>query len=121
MVLEERVVEIKNDDFLPFPKLRVDVIDCGHGGRDILDVLVDGVEVHDKSTIVLRELVKWFVSSTSLSGQERRTNGLYLDSVLLGDPEDTLCCEVIAEFLHYTFEAVVVTGYVDLSSLRSLL
>ena len=121
MVLEEGVVKIKDDDFFPFPKLRVDVIDCGHGGRDVLDMLVNRIEVYDESAIVLRELVKWFVSSSSLFGQERRTNGLHLDSVLLGNPEDTLCCEVITEFLHYTFEAVVVASHVDLPSLRSLL
>ena len=52
VVLEEGVVKIKDDDLFPFPKLRVDVIDCGHGGRYVLDVLVDGIEVDDQSAIV---------------------------------------------------------------------
>ena len=114
-------MKIEDDDFFPFPKLRVYVTDCGHRGRDVLDMLVDRIEVYDQSAIVFCELVKGFVSGPSLSGQERRTYGLYLDSVLLGNPKDTLCCEVITEFLHYTFEAVVVASHVDLPSLRSLL
>ena len=68
MVLEEGVVQIEDDDFFPFSKLRVYVIDFGHGGRYVLDMLVDGIEVHDQSAIVLCELVKGFVSSPSLSG-----------------------------------------------------
>ena len=70
---------------------------------------------------MFRELVKGFISSPSLSGQEGRADGLDLDSVLLGNPKDTLCCEVVTEFLHHTFEAVVVASHMDLSSLRSLL
>ena len=68
MVLEEGVVQIEDDDFFPLTKLRVYVIDCGHGGRYVLDVLVDGIEVDDQSAIVFCKLVKGFVSSPSFSG-----------------------------------------------------
>ena len=84
-------------------------------------MLVNWIEVHHQPTIVFRELVKRLISSPSFSGQEGRTNGLDLDSMLLGDPEDALGCEIVTEFLHHTFEAVVVTSHVDLPSLRSLL
>ena len=65
--------------------------------------------------------MKRFVFSASLSSQEGRADGLDLDSVLLGNPEDALGCEVVTEFLHHTFEAVVVASHVNFSSLRSLL
>ena len=85
MVLEEGVVKVEDDDFFPFSKLRVYVTNCGHGGRYVLDMLVDGIEVYDQSAIVFCKLVKGFVSGPSFSGQEGWTHGLYLDPVLLWD------------------------------------
>ena len=68
MILEEGVVQIEDYYFFPFSQLRVNVIDCGHGGRYVLYVLVDWIEVNDKSAIVFCELVKGFVSGPSFSG-----------------------------------------------------
>ena len=61
-------MEVEDDDFFPLAKLRVEVIDCGHRRGYIFDVLVDRIKVYDQSTIVLRELMKGFVSSPSFSG-----------------------------------------------------
>ena len=46
---------------------------------------------------------------------------MHLDFVLLRNPEDTLGCKVVAEFLHDAFEIMVVAGYMYLPGLRSLL
>ena len=65
--------------------------------------------------------MQWFVLGSSFSGQERRTDRLDLDSVLVWDLQYSLFRKLITQFLHYPFEAVIIASYVDLSSFRSLL
>ena len=60
------------------------------------------------------------VCSLSLASQKRWTDRLNNYVVLLGDFEDSLICEVVTDFLHYSLELVAVPGYGNLSGYGSL-
>ena len=55
MVLEEGVMEVKDDNLLPLAKLRVYVTNSRHRRGYIFNVLVDRVEIHDQSAVILSE------------------------------------------------------------------
>ena len=86
----------------------------------VLDEIIYWSEVDEKSDIILSEEMSGDVCSSSLAFQERWAGRLNDYVVLLGDLEDSLICEVVADFLHYALELMAVSGYGSLSGCRSL-
>ena len=100
VILEEGIIEINDYYVFPPSKLIEHIVRSCHCRRDILDEIVDGTVVDEKSTVILCQHVFGDISSVPFAFKEGWTYGLCADVVLLRDLEHTLVGKVITNLLH---------------------
>ena len=76
------------------------IVSSRHCRRNVLDEIIDGTVIDEKSTVILRQHVFGDISGSPFAFEEGWTYGLYADVVLMRDLEHTLAGKVITNLQH---------------------
>ena len=105
-----------------FPSTKCDqnIVGFGNMNWNRLDFFIHWTKVDEKSDIIFCQSLLGFISCSLLSLDERRTDGLDCDVVVLGDEEDALVREVVHQLLLEPLEVMFIAGDSDFTCRWSL-